>query len=336
MGRGIGIAGVLALAILVLAVGGIAWLSVSGKLDELTSGTPRLVIDMPPLPAGSAPPAAAPEPVQPAPPQPETAATSPAPAATPEPAAPAATPAALPAWKRYARPFPAGDTRPRIAIVVTGLGLKEDYTLSAIERLPPEVTLSFSPYARRLPEFMQAARKAGHEVLLDLPMEPRTYPNDDPGPQALLTSVDGAENQRRLDWVLSRGAEYVGVATYMGSRFTADAEKLRPVLQTLASRGLLFLDSRYGADTAGPTIAAELKMPRAANDRFLDSEPSRAAIDARLEQLERQAKAKSPVVAMALPYPVTIDRVSAWAQSLAAKGIALAPISVAASPDAQP
>ncbi|MBX6323343.1 MAG: divergent polysaccharide deacetylase family protein, partial [Rhodospirillaceae bacterium] len=240
-------------------------------------------------------------------------------------------PAAVPAWRRFARPFPAGDPRPRIAIVLTGLGLNQDYTLTAIERLPPEVTLSFSPYTptRTLPDLMAAARKAGHEVLLDLPMEPRSYPTDNPGPQALLTSLDTAENQRRLQWVLGRGQEYVGVVTYMGSRFMADEAKLRPVLQTLSDDGLLFLDSRYGADTVGSRIAAELKMPYAANDYFLDTEPSRAAIDARLEQLERQAKARGRVVAMALPQPVTIDRVSAWARTLESKGIALAPISAA-------
>jgi polysaccharide deacetylase 2 family uncharacterized protein YibQ len=304
-----------------------AWLTVTDRMDRLVDGTPEVVLDLPAVPA---PVAGAPAPEAPA----ATAGTIPGTTTTE--AAATAAPAALPAWKKYARPFPAGDTRPRIAIVVTGLGLKEDYTLAAIERLPPEVSLSFSPYARRLPEFIAAARKAGHEILLDLPMEPRTYPNDDPGPEALLTSLDAAENQRRLDWVLSRGEDYVGVVSYMGSRFTAQPAQLRPVLKTLADRGLLYLDSRYGADCAGPQIAAELHLAGAANDRFLDIEPSRAAIDGRLEQLEREARAKNEVVAIAMPYPVTIDRVSAWAKSLDDKGIALAPISVIADPAKKP
>jgi polysaccharide deacetylase 2 family uncharacterized protein YibQ len=326
--RGVGVAGAVALALLALAVVALLWLALTDGFASLTSGTPQVTLELPPAPPAPGATSEGEAPAEAVPPE----ATAPAETAAP---AAAVDPATLPAWKRFARPFPAGDARPRIAIVVTGLGLKEDYTLAAIERLPPEVTLSFSPYARRLGEFMAAARAAGHEVLLDLPMEPRTYPNDDPGPQALLTSLDAAENQRRLEWVLDHGKEYVGVATYMGSRFTADAAKLRPVLQSLADRGLLYLDSRYGADTAGPQIAAELKMAHAANDRFLDSEPSRAAIDARLAQLEKQAHAKNAVVAMALPYPVTIDRVSAWAKGLEAKGVVLAPISAVADPSAQ-
>jgi hypothetical protein len=345
--RGVGIAGFLAAVILVAGIVGAAWLVLTDDPGRSGSGMAEVVLDLPPPAAAPAaevapasatldsPPATAEaDATQPAEPPAEAAAET---AGAPELAAvePAATPpvideASLPAWKRFARAFPANDVRPRIAIVVTGLGLKEELTLAAIEQLPAEVTLSFSPYSRRLTELMDAARAAGHEVLLDLPMEPRTYPNDDPGPQALLTSLDSGENMRRLDWVLGRADGYVGVATYMGSRFTASPDHLRPILEELADRGLLFLDSRYGADSTGPQLAAEIGVPRAVNDRFLDSEPSRAAIDARLAQLERQARTKGAAVAMALPYPVTVERVTGWAKTLAAKGVALAPISALA------
>jgi polysaccharide deacetylase 2 family uncharacterized protein YibQ len=239
-----------------------------------------------------------------------------------------------PPWKHFARPFPPSDIRPRIAIVITGLGIvREDYTVAAIGRLPPDVTLSFSPYGHRLPELMAAARKASHEVLLELPMEPRTYPTDNPGPQALLTSLGDAENARRLEWVLSQGQGYVGIATHMGSRFTADAAKLKPVLQTLATRGLLYLDSLYGAGSTGPQLAADLKMARTTNDQFIafeESKQSRAAIDASLGRLEQLARAKGHAVATVLPVPAAIDALSEWARTLDGKGIALAPISAVA------
>jgi hypothetical protein len=302
-----------------------------------------------PEPAASAPEVAPADTTPPTPetPSPDTVSEVAALAPPPAPET-AADPATLPAWRRFARAFPGNDVRPRIAIVVTALGQREDLTLAAIQQLPPEVTLSFSPYSgcalggdgtlqcsQRLAELITAAREAGHEVLLDLPMEPRTYPSDDPGPQALLTSLDDGENGKRLDWVLGRADGYVGVATYMGSRFTASEGHLRPVLQELNDRGLLFLDSRYGEGSAGPRLAAEIGVPRAVNDRFLDTEPSRAAIDAKLAQLERQARERGSAVAMALPYPVTVERVSGWAKALAAKGVALAPISALADTRAE-
>jgi polysaccharide deacetylase 2 family uncharacterized protein YibQ len=347
--RGVGIAGILAIVLLIAGVAGAAWLVLTEP--QPSGGVAEVVLE---LPAPPTTPAAEASPVEsaaaggaetpavePSAP-PEVAADSPAPETT-EVAAltpPVADEASLPAWRRFARAFPANDARPRIAIVVNALGQKEELTRAAIQQLPPEVTLSFSPYAGcalkqngdltcsdRLDELMAAAREAGHEVLLDLPMEPRTYPSDDPGPRALLTSLDDSENAERLDWVLNRSDGYVGVATYMGSRFTASPEHLRPVLEKLGERGLLFFDSSYGAGSAGPELAAELGVPRAVNERFLDSEPSRAAIDARLAQLERQARAKGAAVAMALPYPVTVERISGWAKTLAEKGVTLAPIS---------
>jgi polysaccharide deacetylase 2 family uncharacterized protein YibQ len=245
-------------------------------------------------------------------------------AATPP---PAPAPTLAPPWKRYARPFPAGDTRPRIAIVIAELGLSRAATEAAIERLPPEITLAFNPMAPNLQAWIIKARARGHEVMLDLPMEPLTYPQEDPGPNALLASLGPIENARRLDFILDRADGYVGVASYMGSRFEGAAELIQPVLQTLADRGLLFLANRSGPTSEVPALAESLKLPWLSNDRFLDIEATRIAIDGRLQQLERLARTHKGAVAMGLGYPVTIERVGAWTETLGAKGIALAPAS---------
>lgn len=230
-------------------------------------------------------------------------------------------------WQVYARPFDNTDKRPRVAIVIGDMGLSQSATLSAITRLPAPVTLAFAPYASDLQSWIAQARAAGHEVLLQLPMEPVDYPTNDPGPRALLTSLKPTDNIERLDWLLSRFAGYVGVTNYMGSKFTASPNDLKPVLEQLSGRGLLFLDSRSAPRSVAPRIAGELGMPRVLNDRFIDNEASRTAIDARLEELERIALKNTAAVGMGYPYPVSIERVVAWAQNLPAKGIVLAPVS---------
>jgi len=262
-------------------------------------------------------------------PQTATAAASEATAPGTTELAAAAPPAAPidPPWRRYARPFPLADPRPRIAIVVTELGLSRAATEAAIDRLPPEVTLAFNPLAPNLQSWIVKARARGHEVMLDLPMEPLAYPSEDPGPNALLASLGEVENLRRLGFLLSRADGYVGVATYMGSRFEGSAELIEPVLRRLAEKGYLFLANRSGPTSEVPAIAAALQLPYAGNDRFLDTEATRVAIDGRLQQLERLARTRMGAVAMGLPYPVTIERVAAWAETLGAKGIALAPVS---------
>jgi polysaccharide deacetylase 2 family uncharacterized protein YibQ len=239
-------------------------------------------------------------------------------------------PGVAPAWQRFARPFPADETRPRIAVVVAGLGLSEAATTAAIQQLPAEITLSFSPYSNRIEEWVAMAQAAGHEVMIDLPMEPASFPRDDPGPQALLTSLSDGTNAERLEWILSRAEGYVGVASYMGSRFTTSSSHMRPVLEALARRGLLFLDSRAAADSLAAALAGELGVTHAINDRFLDNEASRVAIDGRLQQIERIARTRGVAVAMGYAYPVTIERLTRWTKSLAGKGLALAPISAVA------
>jgi polysaccharide deacetylase 2 family uncharacterized protein YibQ len=248
-------------------------------------------------------------------------------AAAVPPPAPAPQPSLAPPWKRYARPFPAGDSRPRIAIVIAELGLSRAATEAAIERLPPEITLAFNPLAPNLQAWIIKARARGHEVMLDLPMEPLAYPQEDPGPHALMASLDPVENARRLEFLLDRADGYVGVATYMGSRFEGSAELIEPVLRTLAERGLLFLANRSAPSTDVPELAAPLNLALISNDRFLDTEATRVAIDGRLQQLERLARTNKGAVALGLGYPVTIERGGAWAETLGAKGIALAPAS---------
>ena len=158
-------------------------------------------------------------------------------------------------------------------------------------------------------------------------MEPLDYPAHDPGPHTLLTSLPPSQNLDHLQWAMSRFTGYVGVTNYMGSRFTTSAEALKPVLIELKERGLLFLDSRSASRSIASTIAAELGLPRAINDRFIDTEASRRAIDKRLEEVERIARRKGHAVAIGFPYPVTIERLSVWSRMLEEKGFILAPIS---------
>lgn len=234
------------------------------------------------------------------------------------------------AWVEYSAPFDKSDRRPRLAIIVSNLGLSPGTTQSVLDALPPEVTLSFSSIAPDLQEWVTRARRKGHEVLIDLPMEPDGFPRSDPGRYTLLTSASEVENLNRLESVMKRAGGYVGLLTTMGSAFTVNAESLSPVLQTLKERGLLYVDGRYTSRTMGPELASQIQLPRAYNNRFIDTTPSVRAINGRLGELEEITKANRFAVGLAQPYPVTLDRLTAWLPSLKAKGIALAPISAIA------
>lgn len=263
------------------------------------------------------------------------AAIEPAEAPPPPPDDPGIEIAAGDAWLSYARPFDAPPGTPRIAIVVTGLGTSAAATGAAI-RLPGGVTLSFTSQGRNLQDWVDKARAAGHEVMIDLPMEPLDYPALDPGPQTLLTSLTSAENVALLKWHLGRAIGFVGVMHSMGSRFTASPDALRPILSALKVRGLIFLDGRTTSHSVAARLASSIGLPRAINDRFLDDHASRDAIDRRLAEIEAIARDTGYAVAIGRAYPVTFERLANWLPTLAERGFVLAPISALINRQALP
>jgi uncharacterized protein len=221
----------------------------------------------------------------------------------------------------YARAFDLDDQRPRIALLIVGLGLQTDLTEAAIG-LPGEFSLHFSAYASDLPSWFERARRSGHEVLLDLPMEPLDYPASDPGPHTLLASNSTEENLKRLDWLLARATGYIAVAG-SGARFAA-SERAAPVLDVLARRGLAVLEVGQ-ADLA--TTAATVGLPYASAPTAIDADPSMLSIDYALAGLEVAALQNGSALGVAQGYPVSLERLRLWVATLADKGLVLAPVS---------
>ena len=227
----------------------------------------------------------------------------------------------------YATPFDGSLTAPTIAVVVGGLGLSDSLTERAIETLPASVTLSFAPYADNLQDWIDRARTDGHEVLLELPMEPFDYPNNDPGPHTLLVDASAVENTRRLTWLLSRAAGYAGVANYLGARLGASEGPMANILSQLEARGLSVFHDGAGRRPV-LTAAAERSGARLAlADRVIDGDPTPEMIDARLFELEALALQNGTALGSGFAYPATLDTIAAWAEGLENRGYQLAPAS---------
>ncbi len=232
----------------------------------------------------------------------------------------------------YAAEFTRGnDPHPRAAILVSGVGMNEADSLAAIELLPLAVSLAISPYAARPERVLEEARARGHEFMVSIPMEPQGFPLNDPGNRALLTGATLATNAQRLEWSLTRFTGYVGATGALGDlrgeRFAASLDQMAPVLDTLADRGLLYIDPRPNVTrlAGSPTQRGTIRHV----DLVLDDPPGRTEIDAKLAKLEILAKDRGSALALAgRPSPILIDRINAWAATLATRGVVLAPASV--------
>jgi len=234
----------------------------------------------------------------------------------------------------YARPLKTaqGGTPdgPRIVIVVGGLGVGASSTMEAINKLPAPVTLAFTPYGNDIDKYVAQARSSNHEVLLQVPMEPFDYPDNDPGPQTLLSTLAGEQNVDRLHWLFSRFQGYVGVTNFMGARFTASEQAMAPVLREVARRGLIYVDDGSSPRSVANQIAGANNLPFAKTDVVIDSVSSPAEIDKALARLETLARDRGLAVGYASALPVTIERIATWAKAAQSRGIVLAPVSAAA------
>ncbi len=231
----------------------------------------------------------------------------------------------------YAAPAAMG-AKFKIAIVVSGLGVSASATKAALDNLPSGVTLGFAPYAGDVGQWVSQARGRGHEVLLQIPMEPFDFPDSDPGPHTLRAGQDEAANIQRLTWALSRFTGYAGVTNLLGQRFLSDSSALSPALTYLNRRGLYFFDNGAAAQSVAPNVAAQVGIPAVQSNATVDGIQTALEIDRRLSELETQARTSGSAVGSAFLYPVSIARIAAWAKGLQARGFVLVPVSAIVTP----
>jgi hypothetical protein len=234
-------------------------------------------------------------------------------------------------WQVYRAAYKArGKRGARVAVVIADLGLRRDMTRNAIENLPPEVTLAFSPYADNLPVLVREARLKGHEVLLAVPMEPKGYPKNDPGERTLLTSNTTARNLGLLKWSMSRFSGYVGIVAHEGGQFLGSPEHLRPVLGEVKARGLMFVDPSRARTGKPGKLSGEIGLPVARVTAIIDDDPAPVSITAQLNAVAARARTDGHAVALGRPYPATIDSVKRWLASFRDRDLTVAPITVVA------
>lgn len=229
----------------------------------------------------------------------------------------------------YARPW-SGAGGARVAIVIGGIGVSQAGTENAIGTLPPEITLAFASGGHSLDQWMQTARREGHEIVMQVPFEPFDYPAVDPGQNTLTVDANAQENRDRLHWALGRITNYTGITNYMGARFVNDEEALGAVVAELGRRGLMFFDDGSSARSRAGELARVHGVPFAASNMVIDAMRERGAILEKLDELERMARANGYAVATGSAFDVTVDAVTVWAREARRRGIELVPVSAIA------
>lgn len=219
--------------------------------------------------------------------------------------------------------------RPKIAIVLGGMGLNAKLTKKAVDELPGDVTLGFAPYGDNLQEQVNRARAKGHEIMLQVPMEPMGFPAANPGPKTLLSDAKPEQNLEALRWHMSRFAGYSGITNYMGAKLLATEEALKPVMAEVNGRGLVYLEDATVNSTLSSKVVEKVRLPMQRASIVIDADPTAASIAAALERLEQEAIQNGSAIATGSGLEVTIETVAEWAKTLQDRGILLVPVSAA-------
>jgi len=228
----------------------------------------------------------------------------------------------------YNRPFSNNSGKKPVSIIIGGLGVNRAVTQQAIDSLPPEVTLSFAAHTPGLQEWINRARQAGHEVMIEIPMDSVGFdPNERGAERALRTSNSPSDNLRHMDWHLSRAQGYFGVINYNGDNFLTRADVSAPILGKLSESGLGFITD--GAFTA-PSLSAlsqSVNLPYKNSFGLIDPQADNQIIRAQLSTLSSVASSGGQPIGVGFAYPQTIDTVARWTKNLEANNLILAPAS---------
>jgi hypothetical protein len=215
-----------------------------------------------------------------------------------------------------------------IAVVIDDMGVDRKRSARALA-LPGPLTLAYLPYGSDLRRQTEAARAAGHELLVHVSMEPESV-DEDPGPNALIGDLEPKDILSRLRWALGRFDGYVGISNHMGSKFTGDAEGMTTVVRELRAKGLMFLDSRTTQYSVGTRVARRFGVPNTRRHVFLDNEAVGETVRRRLGEVEVIATHTGFAVAIGHPRDATLKVLEEWLPDVIARGFALVPISAIA------
>lgn len=198
--------------------------------------------------------------------------------------------------------------RPRIAIIMDDLGPSMT-TLRQVLELGLAITPSILPGSERAAASAALLKTAEREYMIHVPMEPRSYPQTNPGADALLLTHSEQDIRQWVRHYMNQVPGAVGANNHMGSRYTEKSGPMRIVLEELKQYDLFFIDSVTISSSVAFAEARQMGVKTAARDIFLDNEEDVPYIRQQLRKMIRLAQNRREVIAICHPYPETLEAI---------------------------
>jgi polysaccharide deacetylase 2 family uncharacterized protein YibQ len=216
----------------------------------------------------------------------------------------------------------------KVVIIIDDMGMDRKHSQQIID-LPVPLTLAFLPYAPKLSDLTEKAKANGHELIIHVPMQPIDA-SLDPGPLVLRDDMSDASFDQMLEKIFASFDGYKGINNHMGSKLTQDREAMDKVMEALAQRNLMFIDSKTIPNSVAAESAATHGLAFAERDVFLDHQNVKQVIMNALHELEVTAKRRGYAIAIGHPRETTIQALKEWLPTLKERGLTLVPVSAVA------
>lgn len=215
-------------------------------------------------------------------------------------------------WEHYGKKVSVLPMFSRVAVVIRNMGVNSGNCDFIIDRMPEDVSLSFSPYAPSLNDNVKKAREKGHETYFDM-LLPVDYVQEDAGPKALNWKNSFKNNRRILEDILAANAVSGGFVVRDGlSDHKQFALQMTDIMKMLESRGLVLVDSTTNENIEQLNVEG---LDRVKADIVIDKESGRETISEMLQQAEQLALQNGSVVIVADPKPVAVLMIAQWLKS---------------------
>ncbi|MFH1259331.1 MAG: divergent polysaccharide deacetylase family protein [Elusimicrobiota bacterium] len=188
---------------------------------------------------------------------------------------------------------PAGE----IALIIDDIG-GSGKNIDQFLLLDIPITYAILPFESNTKLAAEKIHQRGGEIILHLPLEPKDYPQQNPGKEALFVSMNKAQIVRQLENNLQNVPYLVGINNHMGSRFTEDFAQMMNLLTIVKKKKLLFIDSYTTPRSVTKAVAAKLLMNTLRNDVFLDNQDELNIIIGQLKKLEKLVLTKGQAIAI--------------------------------------
>lgn len=215
---------------------------------------------------------------------------------------------------------------PRVAIIIDDLGYHLANGKRAIQ-LPGAVTFSFLPGSPRARVLADHAHQRGKEILLHLPLQANT---DELQPERWEIGID--MSRERLGTVFHEALQSVphvsGINSHRGSLMTRHPGHMQWLMEEIQDHEhLFFIDSYTHHDSVALQIAQEAGVDAVKRDVFLDPDRLPETVAREFERMKTLARKRGQVVAIAHPYPATLDLLERELPRLLEEGFTLVSVS---------